>query len=82
MEASTNNNNINSSNNQQSNESDNYRLKEEEFILELAKKRYDNALSRWASLDNKASNLIGYVTIVTGLLIGIGTLDSLKKYLL
>ena len=73
-------NNINSSKNSDIDTSVNKdRLKEEELILDIAKSRYENALSRWASLDNKASNLIGYVTIVTGLLIGIGTIDLFEK---
>jgi hypothetical protein len=51
------------------------RTKEDEILYDIVKTKYNDSLARWDSLDNKASNLIGYVTIVTGLLVGIGTFE-------
>lgn len=51
----------------------------EEIIFELVKRRYDFELQRANNLDTKAGNLIGYITIVTGLLVGLGTFDLLNK---
>jgi hypothetical protein len=51
----------------------------DELILDLVKRRYDDELQRGKDLDGKAGSLIGYVTIVTGLLVGLGTFDILGK---
>jgi hypothetical protein len=51
----------------------------DELIFDLVKRRYDNESDRRKDLDEKAGNLIGYVTIVTGLLVGLGTFDILDK---
>jgi hypothetical protein len=53
--------------------------KKEEILFDLVKRRYDSEWDRIRDLDDKAGNLIGYVTIVTGLLIGLGTFDILDK---
>ncbi|HZD35823.1 MAG TPA: hypothetical protein VE130_11525 [Nitrososphaeraceae archaeon] len=45
----------------------------DELIFELIKKRYDNEWQRITNLDNKASNLVGYVSLVAGLLLGSAT---------
>ena len=50
-----------------------------ELILNLIERRYDYELQRTTDFDSKASGLIGYVTIVTGLLVGLGTFDILDK---
>ena len=44
-----------------------------------SKRRYDEELARGKSLDGKASNLIGYVSIVTGLRVGLGAFSNLEK---
>lgn len=52
------------------------------LAFELISKHYQSELELRKELDGKAGNLIGYVTIVTGLLIGLGTfsiIDSLQK---
>ena len=61
------------------NDNDNDNAKKEELLFDLVKRRYDSELERIRDLDDKAGNLIGYVTVVTGLLIGLGTLDILDK---
>lgn len=53
----------------------------EETVLELVQRRYDEELERAAAIDGKAANLIGYVSVITGLIIGLGTLDLLDKTL-
>jgi hypothetical protein len=50
-----------------------------ELILDLVKRWYDSEWQRSRDLDSKAGNLIGYVTIVTGLIIGLGTFSILDK---
>jgi hypothetical protein len=50
-----------------------------ELLLDIFKRRYDEELERGKSLDGKASNLIGYVTIVSGIIIGLGTFSILEK---
>jgi hypothetical protein len=72
-------NNKNSSNESKTGVSKTTGIEEDELIYDLVKARYNDALNHWNSLDNKASNLIGYVTIVTGLLVGIGTFDMFDK---
>ena len=59
-------------------EKDKY-IKKDELIFEILKRRYDSAIERRHFLDDKASNLIGYVTIITGIIIGLGTLEILEK---
>src|SRR5438093_3269996 len=59
--------------------------KKDEIIFELVKRIYDEGFETKRTLDDKGSNLIGYVTIVTGLLIGLGTFNifdelSLPQY--
>lgn len=51
----------------------------EELLLDIVKRRYDAELQRTKDLDTKAGNLIGYVTIVTGLIVGLGTFSILEK---
>ncbi len=51
----------------------------DELIFDLIKRRYDDELERIKSLDTKAGNLIGYISIVTSLLIGAGTFNILGK---
>jgi hypothetical protein len=53
--------------------------RKDELIFELGKRRYDHELQRTKDLDDKAAGLIGYVTIVTGLLVGLGTFGILEK---
>jgi hypothetical protein len=51
----------------------------EEMLLDIVKRRYDAELQRTKDLDTKAGNLIGYVSIVTGLIVGLGTFSILEK---
>jgi hypothetical protein len=50
-----------------------------ELILDLVKRRYDSELARTKDLDSKAGSLIGFVSVVVGLLVGLGTIDLLSK---
>ena len=54
-------------------------VKKDEIIHELVKRIADYEFDIKQILDDKGSNLIGYVTIVTGLLIGLGTFDIFDK---
>jgi hypothetical protein len=54
-------------------------VKKDEIIYELVKRLYDNESDIKKILDDKGSNLIGYITIVTGLLIGLGTFDIFDR---
>jgi MFS family permease len=45
----------------------------DELIFELIKRRLDDESARTDNLDGKASNLIGFVSVVVGLLLGTGT---------
>ncbi len=56
--------------------------KRDELIFDLIKRRYDSELQRANSIDSKGGNLIGFVSVVVGLLIGLGgfqTLNQLKE---
>lgn len=53
--------------------------KKSEILLDYVKRRYDGERQRTTDLDSKAGGLIGYVTIVTGLLVGLGTFSLLEK---
>ena len=70
---------INDNNN---NPEENERYKKKvEIIFEILKRRYDSAIERRHFLDDKASNLIVYVTIITAIIIiiGLGTFVILEK---
>ena len=43
------------------------------MIFELIKRRYDSEWNRVKDLESKANNLIGFVSIIVGLLLGSGT---------
>jgi hypothetical protein len=62
-------------------DTDEDKKEKENTILELIKGRYDSELQRTEGLDSKGSNLIGYVTVITGLIVGLGTIDVLAKLL-
>src|SRR5688572_27343959 len=49
--------------------------KRDELIFDLIKRRYDSELTRLAALDSKAGGLIGFVSIVIGLLVAVGTIE-------
>ena len=51
----------------------------ENKLFDLAEKRYNFELQRIKDLDSKAGNLVGYVGIVTSLIIGLGTFNLLGK---
>jgi hypothetical protein len=51
----------------------------DDLFFQLVKERYESEFERSTALDDKAGNLIGYVTIVTGLIIGVGTFDLLNR---
>ena len=48
-------------------------------FFKLVKRLYDEGFKTKRVLDDKGSNLIGYITIVTGLLIGLGTFSIFDK---
>lgn len=45
----------------------------DKLLFELIKRRLDNEGQRTNDLDNKASNLIGFTSVVVGILLGAGT---------
>jgi phosphotransferase system glucose/maltose/N-acetylglucosamine-specific IIC component len=47
----------------------------DDLIFELIKRRYDGVLTDINSLDTKSASLIGFVSVVAGLIIGGGTFD-------
>lgn len=49
--------------------------KRDELIFDLIKRRYDSELNRLTALDGKAGNIIGFVSVVIGLLVGVGMLE-------
>jgi len=53
----------------------------DELLYELFKRRYDEESARTAKLDDKANNLIGFISIIVGLLMTEGTfkISSLLK---
>lgn len=48
--------------------------KRDDLIFELIKRRFDNEGERTNSLDGKAGNFVGFVSVVVGLLLGGGSL--------
>jgi uncharacterized membrane protein HdeD (DUF308 family) len=48
-------------------------------ILDFVEKRYNFELQRLRDLDTKASNLIGYVSVITTLILGIGAFGFLSN---
>jgi hypothetical protein len=53
--------------------------KRDELIFQLIKGMYDFQLQRMNSLDSKAGNLVGFVSIIVGLLIGLAGFELLNK---
>jgi len=51
----------------------------DEVVFDLIKRRYDSELTRINDLDAKGHNLIGYVSVIVGLLVGVGTFQILGK---
>jgi hypothetical protein len=51
----------------------------EAVLLDLVKSRYEAEWQRIKDLDNKAGNLIGFTSIITGLTIGVGTFGLCGK---
>jgi hypothetical protein len=45
----------------------------DDLIFDLIKRRYDSESNRITSLDSKAGSLIGFVSVVVGLIVGGGT---------
>jgi hypothetical protein len=48
-------------------------------LFDTVQKRYEFELQRSKDLDTKGGNLIGYVSVVTGLILGLGTFGLLGK---
>jgi hypothetical protein len=48
----------------------------DDLIFDLIRKRFDNERERTNNLDGKAHNLVGYTSVVVGLLLGGGSLLS------
>ncbi|HEX6294533.1 MAG TPA: hypothetical protein VFZ46_05210 [Nitrososphaeraceae archaeon] len=57
----------------------NAHIKRDEFIFELIRKRMDDEFERINNLDNKANNIIGFTSLIVGILVGIGTLEIFSK---
>jgi hypothetical protein len=53
-------------------------LKRDTLLFDLIKRRYDAEWDRIAGLDSKANNFIGFVSVVTGLLLGSSTFTFSK----
>lgn len=51
----------------------------DEVVFDLIKRRYDSEFARMDNLDEKGHNLIGYTSVVVGLLVGVGTFQILGK---
>lgn len=47
--------------------------------LDLVQKRYDHEWDRARDLDGKAGHLLGYVTIITGLILGLGAFSIVER---
>jgi hypothetical protein len=50
--------------------------KRDSLIFELIKRRFDSEGERTNNLDGKAGNLVGFVSVLVGLLLGAGSLLS------
>ncbi|MGA9153159.1 MAG: hypothetical protein WBZ36_21485 [Candidatus Nitrosopolaris sp.] len=53
-------------------------LKRDTLLFDLIKRRYDAEWDRIAGLDSKANNFIGFISVVTGLLLGSSTFTFSK----
>ena len=53
--------------------------KKDTFVYDTLVKRFEHHIEIRESLDNKANNMIGYITIIIGLLIGLGAFDLFTK---
>jgi hypothetical protein len=51
----------------------------DEKLYEFAEKRYNFEMQRAKDLDGKAGNIIGYVSIITALTLGLGTIEIIEK---
>jgi hypothetical protein len=52
--------------------------KRHELFFNLASTRYKHEVERRGALDTKASSMIGYVTIVTGIMVGVGSFNIIS----
>ncbi len=50
-----------------------------EMLLDLVEKHYDLEITRQNNFDTKANNLTGYISLIVGLLIGLGSFEIAKK---
>src|SRR5690348_5110045 len=50
--------------------------KRDNLIFDLIQKRLDDEIQRTNNLDTKAGNLVGFVSVLVGLLLGAGSLLS------
>ncbi len=53
--------------------------KRDELILDLIKRRYDSEIDRLNSIDSKGGNLIGFVSVIVGILVGIAGLEFIQE---
>ena len=60
--------------NSETKENDN--IKRNDLIFDLIKRRFDSEIERTNNLDGKASSLVGFISIVVGLVLGNGSLLS------
>jgi hypothetical protein len=59
----------------ESNSEEKIDIKRDDLIFDLIKRRFDSEIERRNNLDGKASNLIGFISIVVGLLLSTGTIE-------
>lgn len=54
---------------------------EEKFkmLLDLVQKRYDLEIERLNNFESKANNLTGYISLIVGLLVGLGSFEMAEK---
>jgi hypothetical protein len=52
----------------------NHEKERDELIFELIKRRVDSEVNRTNNLDSKAGSMVGFVSILTGLLLGSGSI--------
>ena len=50
--------------------------KRDSLIFDLIKRRFDSESDRTKNLDDKAGNLVGFVSVLVGLLLGAGSILS------
>jgi drug/metabolite transporter (DMT)-like permease len=55
------------------------KVKRDELILDLIKRSYDSEVNRFNLMDNKGGNLIGFVSVIVAILVGLSGFEFLKE---